>query len=184
MDWLNFAAAVFLSSGPMHNFTKLIFFTIFFSIGTAALTTAVLYQDLLRYYQYNYLLRQAEQSLTNLKELNEEYEELLNNLQADPQMLDRAAMAVLGLKPDDPNSVYPKASPEQVAAAKQALSQASEDKFDQPQIPVWLERIGEPRKRLSLFLTGGALVILAFVGFGTFKKPDEKTANHSRTEAG
>ncbi|MFA5553530.1 MAG: hypothetical protein WCZ89_09655 [Phycisphaerae bacterium] len=184
MDWRFFAAAVFLSSGPMHNFTKLIFFTIFFSIGAAALTTAVLYQDLLRYYQYNYLLRQAEQSLINLKSINEEYDELLNNLQADSRMLDRAAMAVLGLKPDDPNSVYPKASPEQVAAAKKALSQASEDTFDQPQIPLWMERIGEPRKRLSLFLTGCALIILAFVGFGTFKKIDEKTANRSPAEAG
>ncbi len=159
----------------MENFTKLLLFTVFFSIGAAALGTAVLYSDLIRYYQYKQLVLQAEESLKNLKALNEEYDELQKNLEQDPQMFDRAAMAVLGQRPNDINAVYPKASSEQLAAAKQALAAEIENQNREPRIPEWLERIGEPRKRLGLFLAGAALVILAFIFFGSSKSAQEES---------
>lgn len=166
----------------MQNFTKLLLFTLFFSIGAAALSIAVLYNDLLRYYHYKQLVEQAEQSLVELKAINEEYDELLNNLQSDPRMYDRAAMAVMGRHPNEPNAVYPKASPEQLAAAKQALAQASDKKYIEPEIPYWLKRIQQPQRRLALFLSGSALVLIAFLFFWPSKNQTVKNTNLLRTE--
>jgi hypothetical protein len=153
----------------MRSFVRLLLFAVFFSVGTASLATSVLCEDLLRYYNYKQLLTQAEQNLDKLKSLNKEYDTLLNNIQNDPNLLDRAAMAVLGQRPAEPNAVYPKASPEQLAAVKQALAEINESRLSKPAEPKWLKRIAEPSKRLTLFISGAALVLISFVCFGPAK---------------
>lgn len=153
----------------MRSFIRLLLFAVFFSVGTAGLTTSVLCEDLLRYYRYKQLLTQAEKNLEKLKSLNQEYDTLLKNIQSDPNLLDRAAMAVLGQRPDEPNAVYPKASPQQLAAVKQALAEINESQLIEPAEPKWLKRIAEPSRRLTLFISGGALVLISFVCFGPAK---------------
>ena len=159
----------------MRSFIRLLLFAVFFSVGTAGLATSVLCEDLLRYYLYKQLLAQAEQNLDKLKSLNKEYDALLKNIQSDPNMLDRAAMAVLGQRPDEPNAVYPKASPQQLAAAKQALAEINESQLEEPAEPNWLKRIVEPSKRLTLFISGAALVLISFVCFGPAKGAGSKS---------
>ncbi len=150
----------------MRSFIRLLLFAVFFSIGTASLATSVLCEDLLRYYRYKQLLAQAEQNLEKLKSLNKEYDALLENIQSDPNLLDRAAMATLGQRPAEPNAVYPKASPEQLAAVKQALAEINESRLSAPAEPKWLKRITEPSRRLTLFISGAVLVLISFVCFG------------------
>lgn len=150
----------------MRSFVRLLLFAVFFSVGTASLTTSVLCEDLLRYYRYKQLLTQAEQNLKKLKSLNKEYDALLENIQSDPNLPDRAAMAVLGQRSAEPNAVYPKASPQQLAAVKQALAEINESQLIEPAEPNWLKRIAEPPKRLTLFIAGAALVLISFVCFG------------------
>lgn len=150
----------------MRSFIRLLLFAVFFSVGTASLTTSVLCEDLLRYYRYKQLVARAERNLDKLESLNEEYDALLSNIQNDPNLLDRAAMAVLGRRPPEPNAVYPKASQQQLAAVEQMLTEINQSRLEEPAEPKWLKQLAKPSKRLAIFISGAALVLIAFVCFG------------------
>ena len=91
-------------------------------------------------------------------------------------LLERIAPATLGIGDEDPNTVYPKATAEKLAAARKALQADSGSDTEAPAVPAWLERCNEPRKRLSLFLAGACLILVSFLCFGPKKdRTDEAT---------
>lgn len=149
----------------MGNFARLIFFIILFTAGAVALATAVLYPDLLRYYQYNQLLQSSRDSLTELKLLNARYDALLENIEQDPNLLNRAAAVVIGAEPNDSNVVYPRTGPEQIAAAKYALEKYDDKKEDAVPIPDYMKRLGRGGYRIAMFISGCGLVLVAFICF-------------------
>ena len=152
------------------NFIRMILFVVFFSIGAASLGISILCDDLVQYYRNRRLLTVTQQSLEKLESLNADYNALLEQLEEDPNLVKRLAPATLGTKPEDPNTVYPRATPEQIEAAKQALASDPNDLSDVPMLPNWLTRCSEPRRRITLFIAGSFLILISFTCFTPAKR--------------
>jgi hypothetical protein len=156
------------------SFIRIILFVVFFSIGAASLGISILCDDLVQYYRNKRQLTVTQQSLDKLESLNADYDALLEQLEEDPNLVKRLATATLGTKPEDPNTVYPRATPEQIEAARQALARDPNDLSDTPVLPEWLTRCSEPRRRISLFVAGSFLVLISFTCFTPAKKSAAK----------
>ncbi len=154
---------------------QLVLFVLFFSIGAASLSSSVLCDDLIQYYQNKQYLREAQKSLDQLKSLNADYDVLLERLEEDPNMvIDRLAPATLGTKAVDSNTVYPRARSRQLAAARKALMDESNGQSAEAAMPQWLKRCSEPRNRILLFISGVVLVLISFVCFRPAQQAYEK----------
>jgi hypothetical protein len=151
------------------NILRTLLFIFFFSIGAAALSGSILCDDLVRYYRDKQLLRAAEESLNRLKSLNADYDVLLRQLEQDPNVIKRIARATLGTGPTDANTVYPKATTEQLDAARKVLTVATKEQPPEPAIPDWIMRCSEPPRRTVLFLAGAFLILISFIWFGPAK---------------
>ncbi len=149
------------------NFLRTVLFMVFFSIGTAALCAAILTGELLKHYRNRQLLKTAEHNVARLEAVNKDYDALLRHLEQDPNFAKRIAPAVLGTEPGkDGETVYPKVTPEQLAAARRVLKAKSRRQENELAIPEWLNRCIEPRRRTVLFLAGAFLILVSFVCFG------------------
>jgi hypothetical protein len=159
------------------NAIRTILFVLFFSIGATSLSSSILCDDLVQYYQNKQLLSEARESLNRLRSLNADYDILLAKLQEDPNLFKRLAPATLGPDPrlGEPNTVYPRATAEQLAAARRALmaepNESTAGRAKGPTIPKWLSRTSKPRRRTMLFVCGAVLVLTSFVCFRPVK-PD------------
>ena len=141
-------------------------FFLFFSIGAASLSSSVLCDDLIQYFRNKHDLREEQASLGRLESLNADYDALLKRLEEDPNLVvDRLAPATFGTESDDPNTVYPRATSQQLAAARQALMEESNKNPTEVAMPPWLRRCSEPRNRFLLFISGVVLVLVSFVCF-------------------
>ena len=141
-------------------------FFLFFSIGAASLSSSILCDDLIEYYQNKQLLKTAQESLGRLASLNTDYDVLLERLEEDPNLvIDRLAPATFGTESVDPNTVYPRARSRQLAAARKALMEESNGQSAEAAMPQWLRRCSEPRNRMLLFISGVVLVLISFVCF-------------------
>ncbi len=149
-----------------HKLLHTILFVVFFSIGAAALSASILCDDLLQYYTNRQILKSAAESLKRLEMLNADYDALSEQLQKDPNLIKRIAPATLGTGRNDPNTVYPQPTPEQLDAARRALTEGSLPTQAEPSIPRWLSRCTESRRRTILFVAGAFLILVSFVCFG------------------
>ena len=143
---------------------RIIFFILFFSIGAASLGLSVLCEDLVEYYSNIQLHKSAQKSLEKLEKLNQDYDIVLKNIQEDPNNLKRIAPIVTGNRDTDPNSVNPTATVRQLAAARRTIIEQQEKDLE-PQLPLWLVRVSESQKRMILFFSGVALMMISFVCF-------------------
>jgi len=161
------------------NIIRKLIFMVFFGIGAAAVAGSILCDDLTAYFRNKQLLNDAQESLSQLRSLNSEYDVLLESLDADPNLFERIAPAALGIERQEPNTVYPSATLEQLAIARHALSPATCGQGLPPaqvrgligsprsRIPVWLTRCSEPRRRMVLFFIGAGLILTSFICFGS-----------------
>ena len=148
---------------------------VFFAIGAAAVAGSILCDDLTAYFRNKYLLNDAQDALSQLRSLNSEYDVLLSQLDADPNLFERIAPAALGIERQEPNTVYPSATLEQLAIARRALDLNSKFKIQNSKSPTkagpaWLSRCSEPRRRMVLFSVGAALILTSFIWFGSSPK--------------
>jgi len=150
---------------------RAILFVIFFSIGAATLTGAILCDDLLTYYRNKQLLKTSRVTTDKLKSLNTDYDILLEQLQQDPNLAERIAPAALGTESENADTINPFAKSEQLAAAGKALTKSPNQQLSVSEIPQWLTRCSEPRRRIVLFLAGAFLIIISFVWFGSTQSP-------------
>lgn len=157
------------------NVIRAVLFILFFSIGAASLSSSILCDDLVQYYQNRELLAEAQESLSRLRALNADYDVLLAKLEEDPNLFKRLVPATLGPDPNlhDPNTVYPRATAEQLAAARRALmadpNESATGRAAGAIMPKWLSRASEPRRRTMLFVCGGVLILTSFVCFRPVK---------------
>jgi len=149
-------------------------FAIFFSIGAASLGVSILCDDLVQYYRNRQLLKVTQQSVNRLKSLNTDYDILLEQLEKDPNLVKRLAPAALGTEPEDANAVYPRATPEQLAAARRALMEDPNDQSDGAMLPEWLTRCSEPRRRTTLFIAGSVLILISLTFFAPARQSPTK----------
>jgi len=134
-----------------------VLFFMFFSIGAASLSSSILCDDLIKYYQ------------------NKQLDALLKRLKEDPNLIvERLAPATFGTEPEDPNTVYPRANSRQLAAARKALIEESNRKSAEVAMPRWLRRCCEPRNRILLFVSGVVLVLISFVCFRPARRTFDK----------
>ncbi|MBA7649621.1 hypothetical protein ES703_57418 [subsurface metagenome] len=152
------------------NIIRTFLFVAFFSIGAAALGVSILVDDLLRYYHNRQLLETAKRNLQRLELLNSDYDALLQQLQADANFVKRIAPATVGSEPAEVNTIYPKATAEQLAAAQKVLSEDFDRQRTQPTVPNWLRRCSQPWRRTVLFLAGTFLILISFVSFSPAKE--------------
>jgi len=155
------------------NILRTLLFVVFFSIGAAALSVSVLCDDLVRYYTDRQLLKAGGPSLNRLESLKADYDAVLEQVKKDPNLIKRIAPATLGTEPDDEETIYPKATAEQLDAARKVLTEDSDRQVNEPMIPVWLARCSEPLQRVVLFLSGGFLILVSFVCFAPVKEGNQ-----------
>ncbi|MBN2590744.1 MAG: hypothetical protein JXA96_12845 [Sedimentisphaerales bacterium] len=148
------------------------FFILFFSIGAASLGLSVLCDDLVKYFRNVQLRESTQKSIEKLKSFNEDYGSLLENIEEDPNFIKRIAPAVSGSEYLDANAAYPKATARELAAARKAFGDPNEENI-KPVIPVWLSRSCDPQKRMTLFFSGVALMLISFVCFRPLKTISE-----------
>lgn len=115
-------------------------------------------------------MKAAEDSLKRLQSLNANYDAVLEQVKNDPNLFKRIAPATLGVEPSEANTVYPKATVEQLAAARKALTKDKNYKAAEPTLPDWLSRCSEPRRRITLFFAGAVLILVSFIFFGPAKQ--------------
>lgn len=156
------------------NIIRASLFVIFFGIGAAALSVSILCDDLLEYYRNKQFLKTAEESLRKLESLNADYDALLGRLKKDPNLVKRLGPATLGTRPADTNTIYPKATAEQLAAARKILTEDSNQPAAKPATPRWLARCSEPTRRAVLFLAGAFLILISFIWFGSVRTKVEQ----------
>lgn len=157
----------------MQNFVRTILFVAFFSVGAGAIAASVLYEDFVRHYRNKHYLNQAERLTKKLESLNDDYNAAISRIEEDPNIIKRLATATIGAENTDPNTVTPRATHEDLAAAKKALAKIVESPPNEPAIPEWIERCREPKQRTYLFAAGAALILTSFAFFGIIKKPEE-----------
>jgi len=169
------------------NISRIVLFIIFFSIGGASLTASVLWDDLIQYYQNKQLLRDKQQCLDKLESLNTEYDALLKLWENDPNLFKRIAPAAIGTEPEDTNAIYPRARVKELAAARKALTEQSNQLLapaspdasrgsghKDSAIPDWLIRCGQPHRRIVLFLAGAGLILISFGCFAQITTTQQK----------
>ncbi|MCK4914103.1 MAG: hypothetical protein KAS69_05865 [Planctomycetes bacterium] len=149
------------------NIARVFIFVVFFGIGAAALGVSILSGDLLRFYYGRSRLEAAKESVLRLQSLNSDYDALLKQVQTEPNITERIAKATLGEQSAETNAniIYPKATFEQLAVAKETLAKNSNCDAVKPAIPRWLERCSKSPNRLALFLSGAFLILISFIWF-------------------
>jgi len=156
------------------NVISTFFFVVFFGIGAASLSGSILCDDLVRYYRNKQFLETARESLNRLESLNADYDALLDQLEKDPNLVKRIAPAAIGVKPEDGNAIYPVATPEQLAAARKALTEEPSPQLADSMVPQWLTRCSELRRRIGLSLAGAGLIFVSFICFAPAKRPQQE----------
>lgn len=152
---------------------RAILFTIFFSVGALGLALAMLADEFVAAYKSRASLERNVESLAQLELLIDDFQALTEQLQADPNMVQRVAAVTLGTDPNDPNTAYPHAQAAELEAARQAIEDTEEPQTDDV-LPEWLERITEPSRRWALLLAGGFLVLLSFMLFARKGEPGRR----------
>ncbi len=152
------------------NFIRVILFILFCGIGLAVLSGSVLCDELIGYFSDKAQVKAEEKHTSKLKILNADYDVLLEQLERDPNFVERIAAVTLGTQSQDANTVYPKATPEQLAVARKTLTERSDAHSPEPLVLNWLIRCREPRRRILLFSAGGFLVLISFICFAPMKE--------------
>ena len=149
---------------------KDILFIVFFTIGATALCGAILSQELVRYFENIQLLEESTESVEKLESLISDYDELLKQRQDDPNLIKRAIAITMGVDINEPDTVYPKLTANELQAARITLARQQQEKDKKTAVPQLLLRCNEPQRRLGLFLAGASLVLVSFVCFNPGKK--------------
>ena len=149
-------------------------FVVFFGIGAVALAGAVLCDDLIGYCRDRNLFKESQRSIDRLRSLNKEYDVLLEQLEKDPELLKRIAAPTLGKEPNDPGTAYPRAKAQELEIARKALLDQTGQDQPAPEVPPWLLRCAEPRRRIALFVAGASLILISLVCFTPEPKRRQK----------
>jgi hypothetical protein len=161
---------VHLNTMRSQNILRTLLFVVFFSIGAAAMYVSIICDELIGHYHKRQLLKARQEDISQLKSLNADYDALLERLKNDPNLRERLRRAVLGTEQENEDTIYPKITPEQLDAARRALTEDPNQQVSEPVIPAWLKRSSEPHRRVMLFVSGAVLILISFAWFGSADK--------------
>lgn len=154
----------------LRSIARTVCFIFFFSVGGAALVFSILVGDLAHNYRNKQRVEAVREAVRRSEALNTDYDVLLRQLETDPNILDRIAPAVLGEKGEYGEQVLIKAESEHLELARQALSEVEVDGAVRADVPGWLERCIDSRRRTLLFLAGAFLILISFIWFGPLER--------------
>jgi hypothetical protein len=164
----------------MMGLVRYVLFCLFFAIGAGTVGLSILADEVRDYYESKSLLAKTLADNEKIQSLTADYESQIQQIQNDPNTILRLKLVTLGEEPTAKDTVYPKASEEQLAAAGRALLEDSQSPKTGSDIPEWVQRCSEPDLRQSLFFAGAGLVLIAFICFGSPAKP-KRPGQHCQT---
>ncbi len=147
---------------------RYLLFCIFFTAGAGAVALSILIDpEISNYYQSRLQLRQVEEGNVRMERLIAQYDAHIQQLERDPNLLANLRTFTFGHEPDLEGVILPKASEEELAAAKEALFAELDEQKDAQLIPQWVHRCGKANNRRILFVAGCGLIVITFIFFGT-----------------
>jgi hypothetical protein len=149
---------------------RAILFCIFLGVGIGAIVFSIVVGEISEYYTSSDALIHLEADNEKLKKLSAEYDLQLAQASSDPEILERLQRVTLGEQPESEDTIYPKASRQDMAAAEAVILAGQQTvQHDDPFRKI-VDRCMQENIRLSLFLAGMGLVLLTFLFFST-KRP-------------
>ena len=118
---------------------RFVFFCLFFAIGSGVMTLAILAGEINDYYRSKDKLAATQRQIENIKNLTAQYDAQLRQIEKDPNILSRLRQVTFGEKPHAEDTVFPKASELDAAAA--ALLEDRQTPQLSPAVPRWPQRI-------------------------------------------
>ena len=147
---------------------RYLLFCIFFAAGAGAVALSILIDpEITNYYQSRLQLRRVEERNVRMERLIDQYDGQIRLLESDPNLLAKLQAFTFGYEPDIEGVILPKASKEELAAAKAALFAELDAQSQEQLVPQWVHRCAEPKNRKVLFVAGCGLLIITFIFFGT-----------------
>ena len=143
-------------------------FCLFFAVGAGAIAVSFEDDRIFNYYKSKDLVQKAQAVNRKIEELNADYDAQLQYVRSNPNVLHRLEEATLGRQPTSLDTAFPKASEKQLAIAAKALFEDIESQASEvPAVGELVERCTRPALRNSLFFAGAALILIAFIFFGS-----------------
>lgn len=133
------------------------------------MTLAILVEpELLNYYLSRRALDEVYAQNEKIKELTDQYNAQISLIEQEPNVLERIRVLAFNRPPRREDTVFPRSSSQPLRQQTQMLFERLEQKQTAPrELPSWLQRCVQPNLRRALFVSGGALVMLTFIFFGT-----------------
>ena len=150
---------------------RIVAFVVFFSVGMAVLAGTLLCDTLLQNYYTKGLLARTEEQNKKFESLNIDYDTVLGQLEGNPKELARLAPATLGIEANEPNTAYPRATADKIAAARRTLIKEPNQTAAASDVPPWLCLSCQWPRRHILFISGATLVLISFIFFGPTRNP-------------
>ena len=157
----------------MAGFFRYILFCIFFAVGTGAVAFALLAGEINEYYLNKDVLEKSEAENLRLQKLDAEYDLELQQLNHDPNMVDRLKRMTIGKHPESEDTAFPTASTEDIEMAQYVLGDTGQSNRPPEMLRIVVQRCMETKIRASLFTAGTALVFTTFIFFGRNKRKSE-----------
>jgi len=136
---------------------------------------AILAPEILENYEGQIKIYRIEQRNQAIRELDEKTVRLIEQIEDDPEILERLVPIKTGQDFNEPGAILPKVSEEELENAMQALKEMKAQQGDvEPVVPGWVVRINGRISRYVLLIAGAALVL---VSFSCFNSREQRTEN-------
>lgn len=147
---------------------RFLIFCLFFLAGAFAVVLAILAKpDLSEYYDNRAALIETHARNEHIKALTDQYAGRIALIEANPAILNRFSATAFGRKPTAPDTVFPDPGSTQLRAETERILKAQTEPPAGDPLPEWLSRVMAHPTRPALFLAGAALIMVAFVFFGS-----------------
>lgn len=157
-------------------FLRYIFFCMFFTIGAGSIALSFLAPELSENIRNIDQLEQTLQNNEKLEELLEIYDRQIEITKSDPDILKRLERKTLGKDPTEQDTAFPVPSQKRLELARQAINENAKIQAPPSKLRKYIEHSAKPKTRKGLFYAGAALILIAFIFFGTPKQKLEAPA--------
>lgn len=146
---------------------RAVLFMAFFSVGLGALAVSILADELLSQCIARQQLQGTEKINEKLGMACQDYDIVFEQIQTDPNIVQRLARVTLGTGSDDNTGIYPRVSEGKRQVAEKVVLETFPTEAQPAAVPDWIVRCSEPLGRTVLFLAGAGLIIISFTCFGS-----------------
>lgn len=154
---------------------RAVLFMVFFSVGLGGLTVSLLADELLELYITNRHLERTKETNKQLEAICKDYDAVFEQIETDPNIIQRLSRITLGTDTKDEQTAYPRATLQHRQSAEKVVLQTFPRETQAEPLPGWVIRCCRPLSRTILFLAGAGLIVISFTCFGTRTKTVHNT---------